>query len=495
MTWGPLKADGRMAAKSALKIRAALAQTAEFKLVYESYLRTQPNVSDNRAQDRARARAWVMLNVRVNMMALMGVLERVYAEGWVTGEAGADEALIKAREIKKAADDLIDWSKWQPGDEAAALLIRPTKAFERFLGSFGVTLKDLTNTTVNDIGNSIADALEQGLSANQAAKLIKRNVASSSRALTIAITEQNRAMSAATINRYKEMQIPEMEWEVSDPCPKCAQNANQVVQIGGTFNSGNTQPPAHPNCRCALLPVIPDFDEMGVSGSIGEGPTLGVETSDLIDETNLYAPRSFKKGADEDIYSMMKEEQGAYIEKLSKEQLKAVAGYQAEGTYDEINNFLRGKGQISPENKKLMKTLDKVIEDSGFNYNLKVYRGISDDTGAFTNLKIGDTILEKGYSSTSPNPAVAEAFANSTVIEGKPVVLEIDLPFGQPALASDVASNRLFGYDMVEEDEMMIDITGFTRLNEVTLPRDITLEVTEIIDKENARYVRTRIKQ
>jgi SPP1 gp7 family putative phage head morphogenesis protein len=249
-----------MAAKSAVKIRAALAQTAEFKRVYESYLLTQPNLSDKPSQDRARARAWVMLNVRVNMMALMGVLERVYAEGWVTGEAAADEAIAQAKEARKAFEgDLIDWSKWQPGDEAAALLIRPTKAFERFLSSFGVTLKELTNTTVNDIGNSIADALEQGLSANQAAKLIRRNVATSSRALTIAITEQNRAMSAATINRYKEMQIPEMEWEVSDPCPKCAQNANQVVRIGGTFNSGNTQPPAHPNCRCALLPVIPDF--------------------------------------------------------------------------------------------------------------------------------------------------------------------------------------------------------------------------------------------
>jgi hypothetical protein len=109
MIWGPLQADGRMAAKSALKIRAALTQTAEFKQVYESYLRTQPNLSDNPAQDRARARAWVMLNVRVNMMALMGVLERVYAEGWVTGEAGADEAIAKAKEARKAADDdLID---------------------------------------------------------------------------------------------------------------------------------------------------------------------------------------------------------------------------------------------------------------------------------------------------------------------------------------------------------------------------------------------------
>ena len=270
MTWGALKADGRMAAKSALKIRAALAQTAEFRRVYESYLETQPNVSDNRTQDRARARAWVMLNVRVNMMALMGVLERVYAEGWVTGEAAADEAIAKAKEARKAADDdLIDWSTWNPGDEAAALLLRPTRAFQRFLASFGITLKELTNTTVNDIGNSIADALEQGLSANQAAKLIRRNVATSSRALMIAITEQNRAMSAATINRYREMQIGQMEWEVSDPCDKCAMNAGQVVPIGGTFNSGDTQPPAHPNCRCALLPVIPDF-----SADIPEGTTL-----------------------------------------------------------------------------------------------------------------------------------------------------------------------------------------------------------------------------
>jgi SPP1 gp7 family putative phage head morphogenesis protein len=282
MTWGALKADGRMAAKSALKIRAALAQTAEFKRVYENYLRTQPNLSDKPAQDRARARAWVMLNIRVNMMALMGVLERVYAEGWVTGEAAANEAIAKAKEARKAADDdLIDWSTWEPGDQAAALLLRPTKAFQQFLGSFGITLKDLTNTTVNDIGNSLADALGQGLSANQAAKLIRQNVATSSRALTIAITEQNRAMSAATINRYKEMQIPQMEWEVSDPCPKCAINANQVVRIGEAFNSGDTQPPAHPNCRCALLPVIPDFgsDIFDTQGEILPGP----EQTDLVE--------------------------------------------------------------------------------------------------------------------------------------------------------------------------------------------------------------------
>jgi SPP1 gp7 family putative phage head morphogenesis protein len=488
MTWGALKADGRMAAKSALKIRAALAQTAEFKRVYESYLRTQPNLSDKPAQDRARARAWVMLNIRVNMMALMGVLERVYAEGWVTGEAAANEAIAKAKEARKAADDdLIDWSTWEPGDQAAALLLRPTKAFQQFLGSFGITLKDLTNTTVNDIGNSLADALGQGLSANQAAKLIRQNVATSSRALTIAITEQNRAMSAATINRYKEMQIPQMEWEVSDPCPKCAINANQVVRIGEAFNSGDTQPPAHPNCRCALLPVIPDFGDMANEyGVVDVAPE-----SDLMTDT---PSRAFQAGQDEEIHEALTQEQGAYINNLTEAQMRSVAGYQAEGTYEEVNAYLRGTStRISPANKELIKTLDGVIEGASLEYNTIVYRGVSDDTGAFLNLRIGDRITEKGYSSTSPNPAVAEAFANSTVIDGKPVVLEIDLPYGQPAIAADVSSTRFFGHSVATDDEMIIEITGFTRLNEVTLPRNMTFEVTEIIDKENAKYVKVKV--
>jgi hypothetical protein len=68
-------------------------------------------------------------------------------------------------------------------------------------------------------------------------------------------------MSAATIQRYKDANLEKMEWNVSDPCPKCAQNAGVEVPIGTSFPSGNTQPPAHPHCRCVLLPVIPGMNE------------------------------------------------------------------------------------------------------------------------------------------------------------------------------------------------------------------------------------------
>ena len=295
-----LEADARLAAKNALKIRAALRQTFDPKRVYEQYLLTQPNQSDSAAQNNARARAWVMLNVRVNMESLKEVMIRVWAEGYVTGEAFADEQLRIARELNKADDTMaeIDWANWQPGDRAAALLLRPPKAFQQLLESQGITFKEFSDTTVRDIGNAIGEAIELGLPAERAAKRIMTHVANPARALSIAITEQNRAISYATVNRYKDAGLEQMEWEVSSPCDKCAQNANQVVQIGQQFRSGATQPPQHPHCRCVLLPVLPNFEEQqqapGAVIVTPPAPVAAIRTAkDQIDDA-LTAARKLK---------------------------------------------------------------------------------------------------------------------------------------------------------------------------------------------------------
>ncbi len=276
-----LDADARIAAKNSLKIIAALRQTFDAKAVYEQYLSTQPNVTKNPAQDRARARAWAIMNVTPNMQAMNTVMQRVLAEGYVTGEAFADEQLRIARELKKADDAYIDWANWKPGDRAAALLLRPPKAFEQLLQSQGITLKEMSQTTVRDVGNAVADAIELGMSAERSAKNIMRQVANPARALSIAITEQNRAISYATVERYKQGGLQQMEWEVSDPCKICALNTNQVVNIGSAFNSGNTQPPAHPHCRCVLLPVIPDFGDAPLPGATIVAPPAPVSVPNL----------------------------------------------------------------------------------------------------------------------------------------------------------------------------------------------------------------------
>jgi SPP1 gp7 family putative phage head morphogenesis protein len=268
MIWGAHQADGRIAANNARKIRAALGLEINARQVYDRYLETQPTVSDNIAQDRAKARAWAMLNVGLNEDALYQVLSRLWAEGVVTGYAAAEEliAQLERRRSRKIAKEniYIDWANWKPGDLAAAALVRPKGALARLLEQAAVSIRSLAKETYNELGTAIADSLAVGLSPERAAKLINDKIRNPKRSLTIAITELNRAMSAAAIERYRQAEIEYMEWSVSDPCPICAQNAGQVVQMGGTFNSGSTQPPAHPNCRCVLLPVIPEYDDNGV---------------------------------------------------------------------------------------------------------------------------------------------------------------------------------------------------------------------------------------
>lgn len=270
MIRGPLEADGRMAAKNAIKIRAAIKQTANFEQLFEAYQETHPVTTSNRTQDRARARAWSIMNARLDNAALITALERLYAEAYALGDVAAGEWIARAEEAQKAPQVFIDWDKWKPGDLVASLFLRKPRAFQRLLESMDIVIRELSRTTLDDIGTALADSIELGLDAVRAGKLIARHVASPSRALTIAITEQNRAMSAATVERYRQAEIGQVEWEVSDPCPKCAQNANVVVTIGQSFPSGNTQPPAHPHCRCVLLPIIPGSDEYNARNGVFE---------------------------------------------------------------------------------------------------------------------------------------------------------------------------------------------------------------------------------
>lgn len=260
MNSGAHNADVRIATTNARKIQAALRLGIDAKRVIAAYRRTNPHSTNKPAQDRARARSWAMLNMRINNEPLIEVLQKTWADGFVLGEAFGDEQIARAREAKKAASDYVDWDNWKPGDAATATLLRPPKAFQELLGRARVTIKDLDQTGYDRVGTALADSIEQGLSDTRAARLINDAIGNPARALSIAITETNRAMSYGAISRYKAANLEQMEWETSDPCPTCAMNSGQVVNIDGTFNSGAQMPPAHPHCRCALLPVIPEFE-------------------------------------------------------------------------------------------------------------------------------------------------------------------------------------------------------------------------------------------
>ena len=78
------------------------------------------------------------------------------------------------------------------------------------------------------------------------------------RAQMIANTELNNAMSEASLQTYKRLNIAGKSWAtVGDDRvdPECLANeADGIIPMDQTFSAGKQRPPQHPRCRCTLVP-------------------------------------------------------------------------------------------------------------------------------------------------------------------------------------------------------------------------------------------------
>ena len=78
------------------------------------------------------------------------------------------------------------------------------------------------------------------------------------RAYVDTITTTTAAISEVTIATYADDGVTRVLWVIDpeNPCPTCLENQAEGPQpIGSTWPSGDTEPPAHPRCRCGLLPA------------------------------------------------------------------------------------------------------------------------------------------------------------------------------------------------------------------------------------------------
>jgi len=130
--------------------------------------------------------------------------------------------------------------------------------------AFG-TVAGISETTHSMLADILAQGAAQGAGPDAIARDITNTLRSewpdltAGRARTIANTEVNRAMSKATRETYARNGIEKQEWITSGDgrvCPVCEANEAQGA-VEEEFSSGDGQPPAHPDCRCALIPVIP----------------------------------------------------------------------------------------------------------------------------------------------------------------------------------------------------------------------------------------------
>lgn len=118
---------------------------------------------------------------------------------------------------------------------------------------------DITNTTRDAVHSVIKDA--QALSNFDLSQVESRLDAlySEARAASVAVTETTSAFSNGALFAFAALDVEQVIWQteeddaVDDVCIENA--AAGAVVLGDAFPSGDTEPPAHPNCRCWLVPA------------------------------------------------------------------------------------------------------------------------------------------------------------------------------------------------------------------------------------------------
>lgn len=109
----------------------------------------------------------------------------------------------------------------------------------------------------------VEEAIAEGYSNDQLADGLAESFAfSDSRAETIARTETAAADVAGNMEAYRASGgVSGKQWIIAqdEVCDECQQNADQgVIDLDAEFITGCDGPPAHPNCRCDVIPVIND---------------------------------------------------------------------------------------------------------------------------------------------------------------------------------------------------------------------------------------------
>jgi SPP1 gp7 family putative phage head morphogenesis protein len=193
--------------------------------------------------------------VRAVLVADLGsILGDAWTEGYVIGDRSAVAMVIGHR---------VDWGAWTPGDPQSANLVLGLdgkgSGLQQLLSASGVQIKSIGNGRFDELAQALALSLENGDRPDTLARDLRDILDSGSWAHMVAVTEINRAVSAATLASYAGNGVPAKEWLTAHDgrvCPYCEENADAgPIPLGDAFPSGEDGPPGHPTCRCALGPA------------------------------------------------------------------------------------------------------------------------------------------------------------------------------------------------------------------------------------------------
>lgn len=255
----PQLAKIRIAAKQADTIQMALRASINVDKITNDWVNANPAGGTTSTSD---ARTWTRINVIPQSDGLRIALRKIYGIGYVFGVDAAHYLIKRAKTHQKAIKPnvgVVDWATWKPGNRAAGALLKPSGGLQTLLDSRNVAIMNINSTTLDRIGTILGRALTEGIAPRQVSILIDQLLDDPARSMVIAQTEMSRAVCVASMEIYGELGVEYVEWLVAEGCDDCQENADaSPIPFGESFPSGDTEPPAHPNCMCDISPYVVD---------------------------------------------------------------------------------------------------------------------------------------------------------------------------------------------------------------------------------------------
>ena len=138
------------------------------------------------------------------------------------------------------------------------------KAIEWAQKNAAEKITDIEQTTRSDIRDLVTEAMENGWSNDDLANKLEDSWAfSPERAEMIARTETAFADLKGNIELSKAAGVERVQWLASDgACDDCEELNGEDAPVDGEFKDGTpADEPAHPNCRCDRIAILPDQGE------------------------------------------------------------------------------------------------------------------------------------------------------------------------------------------------------------------------------------------
>lgn len=158
-----------------------------------------------------------------------------------------------------ATAEMITWGKTKGGIPIAYEGPPISEAIEWAQKQGAKLVTQMNTETKRRLAQSVSDGIKNKRGIPGLSRDIRKSFTDMSkyRSRMIARTETANALSQASLDRMKDMDIEGKEWIwPGGDCDICADNqADGVIPVNQAFSSGEMNPPAHPNCMCAIAPA------------------------------------------------------------------------------------------------------------------------------------------------------------------------------------------------------------------------------------------------